>query len=79
MWYLSIICVKFITKLQLKKHHHVVYWEVLLVDSAGLRPSCVRLKLNSKWATCTAVMATTSDSAAGVPAGCKDNQPTLAI
>lgn len=57
----SIICVRFIMKLQ-------------LVDSTVLEPSCVRLTLNGKRATCIAVMATASDSAAAGPAGCKDNQ-----
>lgn len=47
-------------KLQLKKNHHMVCWEVVLVDSAVLKTSCVRLRSSGKWATCIAAMATTS-------------------
>lgn len=75
MWYPSVIRAQFTMKLQLKKNHPMACWEVLLVDSAVLKPSRVRLKPSSKGATCIAVMATTSD----VPAGCKANQPALAI
>lgn len=75
LWYPSVICTQFIMKLQLKKDHPTACWEVLLVDCAVLKTSRVRLKPSSKGATCIAVMATTSD----VPAGCKANQPALAI
>lgn len=38
-----------------------------------------RAAIKQQVATCIAVMATASDSAAAVPAGCKANQLTLAI
>lgn len=55
---------------------------VLGSAAGGLRSAQSQLcqaETEHKWATCIAVMATASDSAAHVPAGCKANQLALAI